>query len=60
MAHRRILTKGQRRALFDLPDDEGDARHWYVLDEADLALVRRRRKPENRLGFALQLCGVAP
>ena len=58
MAHRRILTKGQRRALFDLPDDEGDARHWYVLDEADLALVRRRRKPENRLGFALQLCAL--
>lgn len=58
MAHRRILSPGQRRALFDLPCDEVSAKRWYVLDEADLALIRRRRKPKNRLGYALQLCAL--
>jgi hypothetical protein len=28
----------------------------YVLDAADLAAVRSRRRPSNRLGFAVQLC----
>lgn len=58
MAHRRVLSPGQRRALFDLPADEISAKRWYVLDEMDLALIRRRRKPENRLGYALQLCAL--
>ena len=58
MAHRRILTVGQRRALFDLPTDEGDCRRRYALGEDDLQRIRRRRKPENRLGFALQLCAL--
>ena len=53
MAHRRILTAGQRRALFDLPDDEGECRRRYALDDDDLRRIRRRRKPGNRLGFAL-------
>lgn len=58
MAHRRILTAGQRRALFDLPTDEGDCRRRYALGEDDLQRIRRRHKPENRLGFALQLCAL--
>lgn len=58
MAHRRILTAGHRRALFALPDDEVVCRARYVLDEDDLRRIARRRKPENRLGFALQLCAL--
>jgi len=58
MAHRRVLSPGQRRALFDLPADEISAKRWYILDERDLGLIRRRRKPENRLGYALQLCAL--
>lgn len=58
MAHRRILTAGHRRALFALPDDEVVCRARYVLDEDDLHRIARRRKPENRLGFALQLCAL--
>ena len=58
MAHRRILTAGQRRALFSLPDDEGECRRRYALDDDDLRRIGRRRKPGNRLGFALQLCAL--
>lgn len=58
MAHRRILTADQRRALFGLPDDEGECRRRYALDDDDLRRIGRRRKPENRLGFALQLCAL--
>ena len=29
---------------------------WFELSAEDLAHVRRRRRPQNRLGFALQLC----
>lgn len=58
MAHRRILTAGQRRALFALPADERACALHYALSEEDLTRIRRRRKPENRLGFALQLCAL--
>lgn len=58
MAHRRILTAGQRRALFALPADEHACALHYTLSAEDLARIRRRRKPENRLGFALQLCAL--
>lgn len=58
MAHRRILTAGQRRALFGLPADHHACRRWYTLADDDLLRIRRCRKPENRLGFALQLCAL--
>ena len=58
MAHRRILTVGQRRVLFGLPVDAEECRRRYALDEDDLRRIRRRRKPGNRLGFALQLCAL--
>src|SRR5690348_11220667 len=57
MAHRTILTNRQRAALFDLPTDEAAHLQFYVLGEHDLSLIGRRRRPWNRLGFALQLCG---
>jgi TnpA family transposase len=56
MAHRTILTDRQRAALFDLPEDEPTHLRFYVLSDHDIALIRRRRRPSNRLGFALQLC----
>ena len=56
MARRTVLTARQRAALFDLPDDEATMLRHYVLSDADLAHVRRRRRDRNRLGFALQLC----
>ena len=56
MAHRTILTDRQRAALFDLPEDEATHLRFYVLSDHDIALIRHRRRPSNRLGFALQLC----
>lgn len=55
---RHILTKRQRLALFDLPTDELSLLRHYTLADDDLEPVRERRRPENRLGFALQLCAL--
>jgi len=50
------LTDRQRSALFDLPTDEAALLRNYTLADDDIEHIRARRKPENRLGFALQLC----
>lgn len=58
MAHRTILTDRQRAALFDLPTDEASILHHYTLADDDLEIIRVRRRPHNRFGFALQLCAL--
>jgi TnpA family transposase len=57
MARREVLSPTQRLRLDGLPVDLDDrliARH-HTLSEADLAVVRKRRGPSNRLGFAVLL-----
>jgi TnpA family transposase len=56
MPRRTVLTDRQRAALFDLPQDEATLTRFYTLSEDEIAVVRRRRRPRNRIGFALQLC----
>lgn len=56
MPRRTILTDRQREALFALPTDEPTLLQHYVLSDTDLEHIRLRRRPQNRLGFALQLC----
>ncbi len=56
MAHRAVLTVRQRAALFDLPTDEMALLRHYTLDDEDIEHIRTRRRPENQIGFALQLC----
>lgn len=56
MPRRHILTERQRSALFDLPTDELSLLRHYTLGDDDLGHIQERRRPENRLGFALQLC----
>ena len=46
----------QRAALFDLPTDEMALLRHYTLDDEDIENIRTRRRPENQIGFALQLC----
>ncbi len=58
MAHRPVLTTRQRSALFDLPTDEASLLKHYILADDDLEHIRARRRTENRIGFALQLCAL--
>ncbi len=56
MPRRRAPTGAQPETLLALPTAEPDlVRHW-MLDQADLAAVDRRRGAQNQLGYALQLC----
>ena len=58
MPRRAVLTEAQRDALLALLTVEGElVRHWTLSPE-DLAIIARRRRPANRLGFALQLCAL--
>ncbi|XOK15669.1 Tn3 family transposase (plasmid) [Agrobacterium tumefaciens] len=58
MPRRHILTERQRSALLDLPTDELSLLKHYTLGDDDLENIQERRRPENRLGFALQLCAL--
>ena len=58
MAHRTILTERQRSALFALPTDETSLLKYYILADDDLEHIHERRRPENKLGFTLQLCAL--
>lgn len=58
MPRRALLTPAQREALMAVPTDEATlARHW-VLGDAELRAIAGRRRPHNRLGFAIQLCAL--
>ena len=56
MPARTLLSAEQRTKLFSIPTDTATMARHYVLDAADLAIVRARRRASNRLGFAVQLC----
>ncbi|KAA0675758.1 Tn3 family transposase [Roseomonas genomospecies 6] len=58
MPRRRVFTDAQITALFALPTAEADLIRHYTLGPDDLAVIARRRRPHNRLGFALQLCAL--
>src|SRR3712207_5376064 len=56
MARRDLLTDGERRRLFGVPESEDELIRRYTLSAADLDLVARRYTDRNRLGAAVQLC----
>ena len=56
MSRRTLLSSEQRTRLFGIPSDAAEMATHYVLEPEDLALVRAKRRPSNRLGFAVQLC----
>ena len=58
MAHRSVLTARQSAALFDLPTDEAALLQHYTLADDDIEHIRARRRQENQMGFALQLCAL--
>jgi TnpA family transposase len=58
MPRRRVLTDAQLDALLALPTGEADLIQHYSLSPLDLAVIMKRRRPHNQLGFALQLCAL--
>ena len=58
MPRRKMLTDRQRAALLDLPTEETAMLRHYTLADDDLEIIRARRRPHNRFGFALQLCSL--
>ena len=56
MPRRSILSAAERESLLALPDTKDELIRHYTFNEADLSIIRQRRGPANRLGFAVQLC----
>ena len=55
MKKHEILSPLSRAALFDPPTDPGLIVRHYMFSPEDMALIRRRRRSANRLGFAVNL-----
>lgn len=58
MPRRSVLTEAQHAELFALPENEADLVRYWTLSPEDLRVITSRRRPHNRLGFALQLCAL--
>lgn len=56
MPRRSILSAVERESLLALPDTKDELIRHYTFSESDLSIIRQRRGPANRLGFAVQLC----
>ncbi|WP_096203138.1 Tn3 family transposase [Bacillus sp. FJAT-45350] len=52
---RELLTSEQRQALMQIPEDEWVLGTHYTFSKRDLEIINKRRREENRLGFAVQL-----
>ncbi len=59
MPRRHVITDAQFERLLALPTGEADLIRHYTLSQEDLDVIARRRRPQNRLGFALQLCALS-
>lgn len=52
---RELLTSEQRQAHMQIPEDEWVLGTYYTFSKRDLEIINKRRREENRLGFAVQL-----
>lgn len=52
---RELLTLEQRQVLMQIPEDEWVLGTYYTFSKRDLEIINKRRREENRLGFAVQL-----
>jgi hypothetical protein len=51
---RELLTPEQRLALMQIPEDEWVLGTHYTFSKRDLEIINKRRREENRLGFAVR------
>jgi len=58
MAHRKILTSGQRKLFLKIPENESTMLTHYVLSDSDVAYIHKKQGGHNQLGFAIQLCAL--
>ena len=56
MGRRRLVNAAEAKVLFSLPADEDSLLRHYTLDPIDRLECEVRRRPHNKLGFAVQLC----
>ena len=56
MARRKFLKIQDQQELFGVPTDEDSLIRHFTLDPADRLECELRRRPQNKLGFAVQLC----
>ena len=56
MPRRQILSSEEQERLLVIPDDEMILTRMCFLNEQDIALINKHRRPANRLGFAVLLC----
>jgi len=56
MPRRSIMSSAKRDSLLALPDTKDELIRHYAFSDTDLSIIRQRRGPANRLGFAVQLC----
>ncbi|MBG9550008.1 Tn3 family transposase [Cytobacillus firmus] len=52
---RELLTPEQRQAFMQIPEDEWILGTYFTFSKRDLEIINKRRREENRLGFAVQL-----
>lgn len=56
MPRRQILSNDEKERLLVVPDDDILLTRMCFLSEQDLTLIKKHRRPANRLGFAVLLC----
>lgn len=56
MPRRSILSAAELDGLIVVPKAKDELIRHYTFNETDLAIIRQRRGPANRLGFAILLC----
>ncbi len=56
MPRRQILSSEEQVGLLVVPDDDILLTRMCFLNEQDIALINKHRRPANRLGFAVLLC----
>lgn len=56
MPRRQILSSEEQERLLVIPDEEIILTRMCFLNEQDIALINKHRRPANRLGFAVLLC----